>query len=201
MYERYGIGNAQTIGRREVQSNYFSVFPADTVFAVLADGGIDHVNGRRAAIVAVEESIAWFHENQEHVKTADFYDSLVLHMIEMINDRIYLGRKPNLSLTIAYREEEGLFYFNIGENRIFLSDGSGYILLKERRGYHEIKGSHMVGLISNGIYEALNEVELLGYLAKNTDPYDKAQQIIEGVNRKNIIMAKNSTIILVEGGL
>ena len=61
MQETYKIGNAQWIGSRHMQSSYFASKCSETaVMAVLADGTIDHINGRRCAVLAVEACIREF---------------------------------------------------------------------------------------------------------------------------------------------
>ena len=57
------------------------------------------------------------------------------------------------------------------------------------------------GMISRGVWEALNEKELLSYLQKKEHPYDKAQQVIMGVKKKNRKMAGTAAVLLVEGCL
>lgn len=198
MQERYEIGNAQTIGNCEIQSNYFSVQVTDLVFAVLADGNADHINGRNAAILAVETSIREFTAKPAGISMEDFFESLPMQINQKINECIYLGKKPNVSISIACYKEDTLFYFTVGDIQICLADRNELKFLNGRTGMYKIKSTDTLVILSRGVQEALNEVELLAYLSKSTDPYEKAQQIIEEVNRKSIKSAKNATIILME---
>lgn len=201
MQGKYKIGNAQTIGNYEIQSNYFSTLNADFAFAVLADGTIDHSNGRKAAILAVETSIAEFYNKLVRQEFSAFYDSLSIQIIKNINDKIYLGKKPNVSISIVFLERDELFYYSVGDSKIFLYDECDLIPLNARNGHCNIKKKDTVLLMSKGVYQALNEMELLELLSKEMHPYHKAQSIIEDVNNKNIKAAGNSTMILIEGGL
>lgn len=197
----YKIGNAQTIGSYEIQSNYFSTINSDFAFAVLADGTIDHRNGRNAAIIAVETSIEEFYNKLANQEFSAFYDSLSVKIIKNISDKIYLGKKPNLSLSIMFIKEDSLFYYTVGDNKMFLYNGCNLIRLDDRNGYCRIEKTDMVLLMSKGVYQALNEIEFLAFLSKEIHPYDMAQNIIEDVNNKNIKAAGNSTMILIKGGL
>lgn len=201
LQSRYKIGNAQTIGSFEVQSNYFSTLCLDSVFAVLADGTKDCKNGRKAAIIGVETSIMEFVNRPKDQDISTFFENLCLQIIKNINDHIYFGNKPNLSLCMTYLYEEKLYYYSVGDNNLFLYNGMDYIPLKDRTGHCNITSTDTVGLISKGIYQSLSEIELIKVLSKDIHPYDKSQLIIESINKKNIKMAGNSTIILIEGGL
>lgn len=63
MKDKYKIGNAQSIGSYYIQSNYFSTKNGNCALAVLADGSIDHINGRRCAVLAVEACIRGFYNS------------------------------------------------------------------------------------------------------------------------------------------
>lgn len=201
MQGRFRIGNGQTIGSFETQSNYFSTINADVAFAVLADGTIDHKNGRKAAILAVERCITEFYKKPVHFGFPTFYETLSFQIIQEINDKIYFGKKPNLSLGIVFLEANRVSYFSVGDNKIALYNGRELIPLEAQNGHCTMKKMDMVLLMSKGIYEALNEIELLRLLSKGSSPYNRAQGIIEDVNNKNRKTAGNATVILIEGGL
>ena len=57
------------------------------------------------------------------------------------------------------------------------------------------------GIVSAGVWEALQEKEMVSYLKKKGHPFDKAQQIILGVRQKNRKKAGNATVILIEDAL
>lgn len=202
MQSRFKIGNAQTIGEREVQSNYFSTIDySDSVFAVLADGTIDHANGRRAAILSVETSIAeWKKKIVEH-SYYNFFEELSSLINQKIKDTIYFGKTPKVSLSMTYRDKNDLFYYSIGNNQLFLYNGYDFLLLKERNGHINVNSSDITGLISSGVHQSCNEVDLIQILSRNTHQFEKAQEIIEGINEKHKKTAGNSTIVLMEGGL
>ncbi len=213
MRRKYSVGNAQTIGTFEVQSNYFSTVNLDKkalravgrergcLLGVLADGGIDHVNGRNSAVIAVETVIHEFFSKEEEEGIEEFFQEVSKRIINNINDKIYLGKSPKVSLTITLVEEEYIYYFTVGENRLMLFDGEKLIVQKPLMGKFRLGPRQLVVMISKGVYTALNEAELINELENRRKPYDKAQDIIELVNRKNLKNALNSTIILFEGGL
>lgn len=198
MEGRYQIGNAQTIGNREIQSTYFSVWNEDVVFAVLADGTIDHKNGRRSAILATKISIEEFKQLEKEQQIAEFFDILSFKIIKGINDTIYLDKKPNLSLTMVYLKENHLFYYSVGANQLFLYNGSDFIILKEQNGYKEIGYGYTIGITSQSVCEGFLEAEFLKVFKEDCHPYYKAQEVIRRINEKNIKDIGNSTIVLVE---
>lgn len=70
------------------------------------------------------------------------------------------------------------------EQSDFLYNGMDYQLMK--RGFDTVafeKGM-TAGLVSCGVWEALNEKEMVSYLMKKEHPYDKAQHMIAGVREK-----------------
>lgn len=198
MAERYQIGNAQTIGNYEIQSNYFATWNEDAVFAVLADGTIDHMNGRRAAILAVETSRKEFRALENKQQMSGFFDLLSVKIMKSLNDNIYLDKKPNLSLTIIYLEENSLNYYSVGLNQLFLYDGSDFIILKDRNGHSEIGYGCTIGITSQNVCRGFREVEFLKLFTENCHPYYKAQKVIKQINEKNIKNIGNSTILLIE---
>ena len=123
MSTRFQIGNAQEIGRREIQSNYFSTafINKTDLIAIVADGSIDHPNGRKAAILAVEYCVNAFQTlNPSNIvdisDVADTADIANIANSEIFNfmlwiaketdkrirEVVYKGRTPRLSLTMIY---------------------------------------------------------------------------------------------------
>ena len=101
MQRKYRIENAQTCGTCEIQSNYFSTVIEDSVFAVLADGSADHMNGRRAAAIAAQVSTEEFHGLSADVDKFEFFDYLTSQIIKHIKEIIYLGTRTNLSISFT----------------------------------------------------------------------------------------------------
>lgn len=201
MQDRYRIGNAQTIGFCQMQSNYFSTRNGTNALAVLADGTIDHINGRRCAILAVETCVREFFCGSSGTEFRPDFDSLVMKILKEMRAYIYCGKVPNLSLSILFFREQELFYYTTGNNEVFLFDGRDYRLLNKRDGRAFFGIGMTAGILSAGVKQALQETELISYLEKKEHPFDKAQQMIQGVMKKNKKGAGNATAILVEDAL
>lgn len=200
MQDIYKTGNAQTTGSRYFQSNYFSVRNGRTAFAVLADGSIDHINGRKSAILAAEACIKNFYGIPEE-GVLEFFDYLAGFVLKETRRFIYLGKMPALSLSMLFIKDGELFYYTDGNNKVFLYDGRDYKILEERSG-HAAFGKRMVtGMFSCGAWEALKEKEIISYLEKKQHPFDKAQQMLKCIMDKNRKEAGNATVVLIEGFL
>lgn len=201
MQEAYKIGNAQTIGSCQIQSSYFASYCGNGCLAVLADGTADHINGRRCAILAVEACMREFRHMPQDVQFQAFSDALAAKILRDMRQIIFLGKTPYLSVSFQYAIGGSLHYYSIGSNRVFLFDGRDYKVLKETCGRVDFRKGMTAGLVSCGVWEALNEKEMVSYLAKREHPYEKAQRMIVGVKEKNRKMAHNAAIVLVEGCL
>ncbi|MCI8780726.1 MAG: hypothetical protein HFH70_08635 [Lachnospiraceae bacterium] len=208
MQNTYRIGNAQTIGSRQVQSNYFSTREDGFALAVLADGTIDHINGRRCAVLAVEACMQEFFAQRENTGFfigsegfLTFFDALAVKIQKETREYIYTGKMPNLSLSLLAIRDKKLFYYTVGNNQVFLYNGKDYKLLSGRDGQAFFGEKMTAGIVSAGVWEALQEKEMVSYLKKKGHPFDKAQQIILGVRQKNRKKAGNATVILIEDAL
>ena len=200
MQDIYKTGNAQTTGSRYFQSNYFSVKNGRTAFAVLADGSIDHINGRKCAILAAEACIKKFCGMPEE-GVLEFFDYIAGFVLKETRRFIYLGKMPALSLSLLFIKDGELFYYTVGNNKVFLYDGMDYKILEERSGQAAFGRRMVTGMFSCGAWEALKEKEIVSYLEKRQHPFDKAQQMLKGIIDKNRKEAGNATVILIEGAL
>lgn len=200
--EAYKIGNAQSIGSYQIQSSYFASRCDNGCLAVLADGTADHVNGRRCAMLAVE---ACMHEFRllpnipEEVEFSAFSDFIATKILRDMRDIIFSGKTPYLSLSFQFIKGSHLYYYSIGSNQVFLYDGSNYQLLNGTCGSVDFGKGMTAGMISRGVWEALNEIELVSYLMKRGHPYEKAQRMLAGVQEKHRKAAKTAAILFVEG--
>lgn len=199
MQEAYKVGNAQTIGFCQIQGSYFAAYCDTRCLAVLAEGAADHINGRRGAILAVEACMRELRCTQKEVEFSAFCESIVEKILRDMREIIYLGKIPYISLSFQIAENGRLCYYSVGSNQIFLYDGADYRILKGGCGEVEFRKGMTTGMISRGVWEALNEKEMLSYLKKEAHPYEKAQRMIMGVIEKNVKMAGNAAILLVEG--
>ena len=99
MQETYRIGNAQSIGSRRIQSNYFAakIRKENECLAVLTDGTIDHPNGRRCAVLAVEACMQEFMYLPQEVTVAAFFDHVTARILRDMRELLYFGKTPYLS--------------------------------------------------------------------------------------------------------
>lgn len=199
MRETYRIGNAQSIGSYQVQSNYFSTKRNETgTLSVLADGTIDHINGRRCAVLATEICMQVFCSLFPDIEPGPLFDTVERKVLQEMRTFLFLGKTPYLSLSMQWISHGELFYYTVGQNRAFLFDGRDFKWLAERSGSVTIRRGMTAGLISCGVYEALHEREMVAYLREKGHPYGRAQQMIAGVRDKNRKKAGNATVVLVE---
>lgn len=199
MKEAYRIGNAQSVGSYQIQSNYFSTkINGKYVLAVLADGRTDHINGRRCAILAAEVCMQEFQRIVQETEWREFCDSVTAKILREMRDIIYLGKMPYLSVSFLFAHSEELFYFTVGSNKVFIFDGRDYRPLAGQSGRAVFQKGMTAGMISQGIQEALYETELAACLRGKGHPYNKAQQMIRSVREKNWKNAGNATVVLVE---
>jgi hypothetical protein len=203
---RYRIGNAQTIGRREIQSNYFTTEYNDTgdLLAVLADGTIDHPNGRKAAIIAVEHCIDSFLRGSLNEQTERFMIDTALNINKRIKDAVYIGRSPRLSLTVVLLSGETAHYFNVGANKILLYNGHNERAIDDCTGNPYASGrcnvsvKNVIGIFSIGACTMAHPMERLKIIKSEIDVFDKAQAVVDSVNGKWLDNQLNTTVLLVE---
>ena len=210
----YSIGNAQSIGGMEIQSNYFAayVMPGAPGFvsAAVADGGIDHVNGRKAAIIAVENMMAALSGgilSREHF--AEVSERAAKNIIRDVKDYIYRGRTPNLSLSAICVSEGAAYYYTVGDVRVYVYNDRNIRDINGLgvNGVYNVKYGDNFMLVSRGGYEALAPVEMLQFLngedkkyrRSSESAYYKAVGLVGEADRKNIKNAKNTTVVLLEG--
>lgn len=130
-----------------------------------------------------------------------FFETVAARVLRDMREIIYLGKTPYLSVSCQWIRDRELYYYSVGGSRCFLSDGSSYQLLNGTYGRIHFEKGMTAGMISRGVWEALNEKEMLSYLGKREHPYDKAQRMLLGVKEKNRKMAGTAAILLIEGCL
>jgi len=209
MNDRYLIGNAQTIGYREIQSNVFSTAYNDAgdLLAVLADGAIDHPNGRISAIIAVRCCVNMFIQKFSSVDSAQanqFLLETALAANKSIQDSVYIGKSPRLSLTMALFRGKELHYFNVGVNKIFLNNRHNERTLgagansTSSYGRCNLSPKDIVGILSTGAHDRTHPMERIKIIESNLNINDKAQAIIVSVNKKGLTKQLSATALLVE---
>ena len=192
MNRRYG--NAQTIGDNVTQNTYFMTKQmGDGFLAVLADGTIDSVTGAYAAILACETIAKGF------VSLEDADRQLELQFARtaaLLNERMYKGRQPRVSALAACFLGNRMFYRNVGDLSLVSYDGRELVIKEEGAGQLDVKGVTTL-LCSQGVRQALEEIDIEKLLSGRRHPYEKAQNIIEAVNRRNLKNQRSALAVIV----
>ena len=192
MSRRYG--NAQTIGSNETQNTYFMTKQVgDGFLTVLADGTIDSVTGAYAAILACESIARGFvsPEDSAGQLEAQFNRAAIL-----LNERLYKGRRPRVSLLAACFVGNTMFYRNVGDLSLVSYDGRNLTVDQEGFGQLDRKGITTL-LCSQGVRQALTEIDLEKILSGRGHHYRKAQNMIEAVNRRNLKDQRSALAVIV----
>jgi len=209
MTDRYLIGNAQTIGSREIQNNVFSTAFNDTgdLLAILADGTIDHPNGRIAALIAVGCCVNTFIQKSSSVEsreTSQFLLDTALKANRSVQDAVYVGKGPRLSLTMALFRGKELHCFSVGLNKTFLYNGHNEKALGADaknsffNGKCDLSRKNTVGILSAGAYAQAHPMERIRIIESDRDIFEKAQAIIESVSNKRLAVQLSATALLIE---
>lgn len=209
MIERYLIGNAQTIGSREIQSNMFSSVYNDAgdLLAVLADGAVDHPNGRIAAIIAVNCCVNTFIQKfprTEPINASQFLLDTARKVNRSVEDAVFIGKSPRLSLTMTLFRGKELYFFSVGVNKMFLYNGHNELVLGSDANHSHSNGRcnlsprNIVGVLSAGAYTNMHPIERIKIIESRKQVYDKAQAIIESVNKKGLPKQLSATALLIE---
>ncbi len=192
MNRRYG--NAQTIGDNVNQNTYFVTKQmGDGFLAVLADGTIDSVTGAYGAILACESIAKGFvsPEDGERQLEVQFARAAAL-----LNERLYKGRQPRVSALAACFLGNRMFYRNVGDLSLMSYDGRELTVKEEGAGQLDVRGVTTL-LCSQGVRQALEEIDLEKLLSGRRHPYEKAQNIIEAVNRRNLKNQRSALAVIV----
>jgi hypothetical protein len=209
MTDRYQIGNAQTIGYHEIQNNFFSTVYNDDgdLLAVLADGAVNHPNGRIAALISVSCCVNTFIQKfsrAEPTQTNQFLFETAMKANRNVQDSVYIGKSPRLSLTMALFRERELYYFSVGMNRIFLYNGHNELVIgadakkSHFDGKCNLAPKNIVGILSTGAYANAHPMERIRIIESKNLIFDKAQAIIESVTKKGLAKQLSATALLVE---
>lgn len=192
MNRRYG--NAQTIGSNINQNTYFMTKQIGQGFlAVLADGTIDSVTGAYAAILACE-TVAKGFVSLEDVGAQ--LERQFAHTAVLLNERLYKGRPPRVSVLAACFVGSHMFFRSVGEMSVVSFDRKELTVSEEKCGRLERKGVTTL-LCSQGIWQALTEIDVEKLLSGRGRPYQKAQNMIEAVNRRNLKDQRSAVAVIV----
>lgn len=238
------IGNAQTIGAREEQDDYFATCETKNgTMAVLADGISGLANGRMASTVAVTTFIEAFSALENLANIQAFFKKTAVKSNQQIVQNLN-GSNGGTTLVAVIIDEKGYLHWGaVGDSVItifrkgeFLPINEKHIfenVLKERYiageisqleiqenplkkrlinylGYEGFKkmdigttpiqlfSGDKICLFSDGIYDALTEVELEHLLSRQAAPYDIANNIIHVIEKKHLKNQDNATIVILE---
>ncbi|MCX7746225.1 MAG: protein phosphatase 2C domain-containing protein [Clostridia bacterium] len=114
------IGNAQIMGKRKEQEDYFSTVVTEKgVMAVLADGMGGYSNGKMASNVAVNTFIREFSKTRNLCPIEDFF----INTSQLSNKKILekgKGIKTGTTLAVVVILEGQLYWASIGDSAIVL---------------------------------------------------------------------------------
>ncbi len=191
---RRRYGNAQTIGSNLTQNTYFITKQVgDGFLAVLADGTIDSVTGAYAAILTCETIAKGIGslEDMDGQLRLQFARAAAL-----LNERMYKGRQPRVSALAACFIGNRMFYRNVGDLSLVSCSGRRLTVEQEEAGQLDRRGVTTL-LCSQGIWQALTEIDIEKLLAGRGNPYQKAQNMIEAVNRRNLKDQRSALAVIV----
>lgn len=236
------IGNAQTIGQRTEQDDYFaSTVTRVGTLAVLADGISGVAHGRMASTLAVTmfsreflklddagDIPGFFHKasllsNRAITEQlAGAIGGTTLISVVISNHRLHWGAVGD-SLILLFREGEFLHinakdtFESVLESRylageIGREEVSGNPMKNQLTNYLGYAGfksmeigepiplepGDIVVLCSDGIYDALTEVEMEQILMKGMPPQDTAEEMIACVERKSYKHQDNATVLILK---
>ena len=202
------IGNAQLIGQRESQNDYFSVIGGKTrqdhLFAVIADGITNKKTGRYSAIITVDVlKTNFLNRTYLNLGIDEYYKKSFKEIKKKLHNYIQ-GNKVGATLISVIIKNHILYYASIG-NCLLLICRKGELFTINDINSNEIQINNfpltqgdIVMLCSKGVYESLMEMEILCELMETKHPYNKCQNLMRQVLRKGEKNQDNATIIIVE---
>lgn len=234
------IGNAQTIGRRAEQDDYFaSAATRVGTMAVIADGISGLSNGRMSSTLAVTTFTREFLKVEDPREIPDFFSKAAFVSNRAIMEQLggENGGTTLVAVVICGRRlhwgavgDSLLILFRDGELMPVNSKHTLETMLEERYlsgeiskedieqnpmrnqltnylGYGGFKSMEIgepvylepgdtVVLCSDGVVDALTEVELEEILMRKLPPQETAEHIIEGVERKGFKHQDNATVMI-----
>lgn len=202
------IGNAQLIGQRENQNDYFSVIHGnsreDSLFASIADGVTHKKTGRQAAILTVNVLKTNF-ENGDYLNLGinDYYQKSFNEINEKLHNYIQ-GNKVGATLISVIIRNNILYYASIGNCLLLIYRGGELFTINDINNNEtqinsiSLAQGDIAMLCSKGVYESLMEMEILCELMEKNHPYNKCQNLIKLIRQKNLGNQDNATMIIVE---
>lgn len=239
---KIAVGNAQTIGRRQEQDDYFasSITRVGTM-AVIADGISGVAHGRMSSTLAVTMFSREYLKVTAQDEIPGFFQKAAALSNRAIREQLG-GAIGGTTLVAAVISEGHLHWAAVGDSLLLLfRDGeflpvnskhtleqvlearvlAGEITREEAKanpmrghltnylGYGGFKSMEVgepvplepddiVILCSDGVCDALTEVELEQILLQRMPPQETAEEIIASVERKGYKQQDNATVIILE---
>lgn len=236
------LGNAQTIGRRAEQDDYFaSAVTKVGTLAVLADGISGVSNGRMASTLAVTMFSREFLKLDDAGDIPEFF-----HKASIVSNRAIMeqlgGAIGGTTLVAAVISDHRLHWGAVGDSLILLFRDGEFLPVNSKDtfesvlearylageiGREEVSGNPMknqltnylgyggfmsmeigepiplepgdiVILCSDGVYDALTEVEMEEILMQRMPPQETAEEMIACVERKSYKHQDNATVLILE---
>ena len=205
----FSYGNAQLLGEREVQSNYFSVLTSGaSFFAVVADGVIDKPHGSYAAVLTVETlKHEYLLGSFKQTTPENFFINTLTKINKKIDDHLYENYQ-NLKLTAVIIEGGFLYAATTMGTSLYLYRKRELINIADNKhiiAKYNIQISRLntaqndiILLLSSGAAESLTEKEIQWHLSRQNHPYSKCQKLAEQIRQKRLKTQGNATIIIAE---
>jgi len=209
----YVFGNAQLIGTKEVQSNYFSVLSnnSNSLFAIIVDGVLDKISGKYAAVLAVETFKHEYATNKhKRISFENFVTQALVKLNKNIEDHLY-EQTVSLKFAIVLIENGMMHIAETPGNAVFLCRNreilriSGNKATKSLVSNPQIKISRLLSarndvimLASSGAVDSLTEMEILCRLSSQSHPQHKCQKLLQQSRQKHLKNQSNVTIIVAE---
>ncbi len=201
------IGNAQLIGQKDYQNDYFA-FADDsknnTILAVIADGIGNKKIGKYAPVISVEILKKNFIDGvYKEMSINNFFKKSFYQITMRLNDNIY-GNKIGAAIAAIIIDKSILYYASIGECPIFLyRKGEMFKLNDSKSSYMQtgniyLEMNDIAMLCTKGAQDSLTEMDIIWKLSEENHPYDKCQDLLERIRQKRMVSQDNATIMILE---
>lgn len=240
--EAIPIGNAQTIGRREEQDDYFASSTTRVgTMAVIADGISGVSNGRMASTLAVTKFTREFLKLDDSKDIHEYFHKAAVASNRAILEQLG-GAIGGTTLVVAVISDNYLHWGAVGDSVILLFREGEFLTINSKHtlesvleakylsgeiskeevtnnpmknqltnylGYAGFKSMEVgepiplkpgdsVILCSDGVYDALTEVEMEQILMQHSSPQEMAEEMIFTIERKSYKHQDNATVIILE---
>lgn len=161
--------------------------------AVLAESAVDSVTGAYASILACETVAKGFMPGEGVCAQLEMRFSRAASVLQ---ERLYRGRPARVSLLAACFIGDQMIYKSVGDLSLVTYHG-GELSVAELPFAQVGRKGGITLLCNQGIWQALTEIEVEKLLSGRAHPYQKAQHMIEAVNRRNLKDQKSAVAVIV----